>query len=111
MHEEKIICCKPCGLNVGSGGQSDTSLVNLCQAIMRLAKRHGVTTGYWEDMFYLSLDAAVPNREQICATLSDRYQAKLLSSSVCERRASYDEAATSTLVERWNVPDAKMFTA
>lgn len=38
MHEEKIICCKPCGLN---GGGSDANLVNLCQSIVRLAKRYG----------------------------------------------------------------------
>lgn len=46
-NEEKIVCVKPCGLNGG-----DPNIVNICQAIVRLAKKYGITTGYWEDMFY-----------------------------------------------------------
>ncbi len=48
--EEKIICVKPCGLNGG-----DPSIVAACQAVVRLAKKYGITTGYWEDMFYREL--------------------------------------------------------
>lgn len=98
MHEDKIISCKPCGLN-GSG--NDPNLVNLCQSIVRLAKRYGITTGYWEDMFYLSLESSAPNREQLCSTLTEKNSAKLLSSCVCDRRGSYDENSNSSLVERW----------
>lgn len=99
MHEEKIICCKPCGM---SGG-ADPNLVNLCQSIVRLAKRFGITTGYWEDMFYLTLESSVPNREQLCAKLREQHNAKLLSSAVCDRR--YEENSTSTLVERWHLAE------
>lgn len=45
-HEEKIVCIKPCGLN------GDPNVANVCQSIVRLAKKYGITTGYWEDMFY-----------------------------------------------------------
>lgn len=45
--EEKIICVKPCGLTGG-----DPNIVTACQAVVRLAKKYGITTGYWEDMFY-----------------------------------------------------------
>lgn len=103
MHEEKLICCKPCGLT----GGTDTHFVNVCQAIVRLAKRYGITTGYWEDMFYLTLENAVPNREQLCSILNEKHNAKLLSSCVCDRR--YDENSTSTLIERWCLPDVNSF--
>jgi hypothetical protein len=99
MHEEKLICCKPCGLNAST----DVNLVNLCQAIVRLAKKYGITTGYWDDMFYLTLESNVTNREQLCSILGDKSQAKLLSSCICDRRSSYDENATSTLIERWQL--------
>jgi hypothetical protein len=99
MHEEKLICCKPCGLT----SSTDVNLVNLCQAIVRLAKKYGITTGYWDDMFYLTLESSVTNREQLCSILGDKSNAKLLSSCICDRRSSYDENATSTLIERWQV--------
>lgn len=105
MQEEKIICCKPCGLN----NTSDASVTNLCQSIIRLAKRYGITTGYWEDMFYLTFDSSIPNREQLCSILNSKYNAKLLNTSVCDRRSSYDDNLTSTLVERWYLPDITCF--
>jgi hypothetical protein len=99
MHEEKLICCKPCGLS----SSTDVNLVNLCQAIVRLAKKYGITTGYWDDMFYLTLESSVTNREQLCSILGDKSSAKLLSSCICDRRSAYDENATSTLIERWQL--------
>ena len=45
--EEKIICIKPCGINGG-----DPNIVSICQYVVRLAKKFGITVGYWEDMFY-----------------------------------------------------------
>lgn len=71
-------------------------------------KKIGITTGYWEDMFYLTLESAVPNREQLCSIMSEKHNAKLLSSSVCDRRSSYDENSTSTLVERWYLTDTNL---
>lgn len=49
-NEEKIVCIKPCGLVGG-----DPNIVNICQSVVRLAKKYGITTGYWEDMFYCKL--------------------------------------------------------
>ena len=40
MHEEKIICCKPCGQK-----DSDIALSNMSHAIFKLAKKYGITTG------------------------------------------------------------------
>jgi len=105
MHEEKIICCKPCGVT----GTNDPSLTNMCTAIVRLAKRFGITTGYWEDMFYLTLDTNVPNREKLCSILNEKHNGKLLSSCVCDRRSTYDENSTSTLVERWYLSEISSF--
>lgn len=102
MHEEKIIRCKPCGLN---GHHTDPKLVNCCQKINRLAKKYGITSGYWEDMFYLTLDSAVPNRELLCSILSEKYNTKLLSSNVCDKHSSFEENSNITLVERWSIPD------
>ncbi|CAF0967805.1 unnamed protein product [Brachionus calyciflorus] len=102
MHEEKIICCKPCGL---SGSATDPGLLNLTQSIFRLAKRFGITTGYWEDMFYLGLECAAPNREQFCSILAEKSNAKLLSSCVCDRRTSYDDTNNCSLVERWFITE------
>ena len=99
MHEEKIISCKPCGM-------SDQAVTNLCQTVIRLAKRYSISTGYWEDMFYLSFDNIIPNREQFCSVLNNKFNAKLLNSNICEKRPSYDENSTNTLVERWFLPDA-----
>ena len=104
MHEEKLICCKPCGAT----GTNDPNLTNMCTAIVRLAKRFGITTGYWEDMFYLTIDTSVPNREKLCSTLNDKHNGKLLSSCVCDRRSTYDENTTSTLVERWYITDLNL---
>ena len=104
MHEEKIIRCKPCGLN---GNATDPNLVTCCQSIGRLAKKYGITSGYWEDMFYLTLDTAVPNRELLCSLLNEKYSAKLLSSSVCDRHSTFEEKSI-TLVERWNLPDSTL---
>ena len=101
MHEEKIICCKPCGLI----GANDANLANMCTSVVRLAKRFGITTGYWEDMFYLTLESGVPNREKLCSVLNEKHSGKLLSSCVCDRRSTYDENSTSTLVERWYLTD------
>lgn len=101
MHEEKLICCKPCGLS----GPTDPKLVSLSQTIVKLAKRCGLSTSYWEDMFYLAMDASCPNREYLSAILSDKHGAKLLTSSVCDHRSSYDENTNSTLIERWCLPD------
>lgn len=101
MHEEKLICCKPCGLN----GPTDPKLVSLSQSIVKLAKRCGLSTSYWEDMFYLSMEASCPNREYLSSILSDKHAAKLLTSSVCDHRSSYDENTNSTLIERWSLPD------
>ena len=101
MHEEKIICCKPCGLI----GANDANLANMCTSVVRLAKRFGITTGYWEDMFYLTLESGVPNREKLCSVLNEKHSGKLLSSCMCDRRSTYDENSTSTLVERWYLTD------
>lgn len=106
MHEEKIIRCKPCGLN---GHTTDPKLINCCQQINRLAKKYGITSGYWEDMFYLTLDSAVPNRELLCSILSDKYNSKLLSSNVCDRHSSYEDTANIALIERWSIPDLASF--
>jgi hypothetical protein len=103
MHEEKIICCKPCGL--GSG--ADASLINLCQSIVRVAKRYGIQTGYWEDMFYLNVESSMPNREQLSSLFTDKYNAKLLSTAMCDKRSTYDENSTVTLIERWHIPECK----
>jgi len=102
MHEEKIIRCKPCGLN---GNATDPKLVNCCQQIGRLAKKYGITSGYWEDMFYLTLESAVPNREHLCTIFSEKFNAKLLSSNVCDRHSSYEDNSNMNLIERWNIPD------
>lgn len=40
MHEEKIICCKPCGQK-----DPDITISNLSQKIFKLAKKFGITTG------------------------------------------------------------------
>ena len=104
MHEEKLICCKPCGLN----SNTDVNLVNLCQAVVRLAKKYGITTGYWDDMFYLTLECSVSNREQLCSILTDKSNARLLSSCICDRRSAYDEPALSTLIERWQCMSADL---
>lgn len=101
MHEEKLICCKPCGLN----SPTDAKLVNLSQSIVRLAKRCGLTTSYWEDMFYLSLDSSVPNREHLCSILTEKYAGKLMTSTVCDHRSSYEENTNCTLIERWHIAD------
>jgi len=98
MNDEKIISCKPCGI-------SSQAVTNICQTVMRLAKRYGISTGYWEDMFYLSFDNIIPNREQFCSVLNNKFNAKLLNSNICEKRPSYDENSTNTLVERWFLPD------
>ena len=103
MQEEKIISCKPCGLT------SDQSIANLSQTIIRLAKRYSISTGYWDDMFYLTFDSAIPNREQFCSLLNSKFNGKLLNSNVCEKRPSYDENLTNTLVERWYLPDVNCF--
>jgi hypothetical protein len=103
MHEEKIICCKPCGLGTGA----DANLINLCQSIVRLAKRYGIQTGYWEDMFYLTVESSMPNREQLSSLFTDKYNAKLLSTTMCDKRSSYDENLTVTLIERWHIPECK----
>lgn len=99
MHEEKLICCKPCGLN----SSTDVNLVNLCQAVVKLAKKYGMATGYWDDMFYLSLESSVTNREQLCSILGEKSNGKLLSSCICDRRLAYDENNPSVLIERWTV--------
>ncbi len=131
MHEEKIIRCKPCGLNGNfirffifsildsemfwikcvdvKGHTTDPKLVNCCQQINRLAKKYGITSGYWEDMFYLSLDSGVPNRELLCSILSEKYKAKMLSSNVCDRHSTFEENSNINLVERWCIPDINAF--
>ena len=106
MHEEKIISCKPCGIS----NTSDQAITNLCQSIIRLAKRYGISTGYWEDMFYLTCESMIPNREQFCSFLNNKFNARLLNSNVCEKRPSYDENSTNTLVERWYLPDISCFS-
>ena len=105
MHEEKMICCKPCGVT----GSNDTNLTNMCTTVVRLAKRFGITTGYWEDMFYLTLESSVPNREKLSSILNEKHNGKLLSTCVCDRRSTYDENSTSTLVERWYLSDLTPF--
>lgn len=95
MHEDKIICCKPCGLN----GKQDANLAHLSQLIVRLSKRYGITIGYWEDTFYLTLSGSLPNREQFSSVLRNNNKGKLLSSNVCDKRS--DDTSKITLVERW----------
>jgi len=107
MHEEKLICCKPCGLS----GPTDPKLVSLSQTIVRIAKRCGLSTSYWEDMFYLSMDASCPNREHLSTLLNDKHNGRLLTSSVCDHRSSYDENNNSTLIERWFLPDSNSLRA
>jgi hypothetical protein len=101
MQEERLICCKPCGFN----NASDPLIASLCQNILRLAKRYGITTGYWDDMFYLTFDSTIPNREQLCSILNSRYNSKLVNTCICDRRTSYDDTTHCTLVERWYMPD------
>jgi len=97
MEEERLICCKPCGLNTSN----DNSMVNLSQTVIKMAKRYGVSTGYWEDHVYLPFESTIPNREQLSSILTAKYKAKLLNSSVCDRGSSYEENSKSILVERW----------
>lgn len=94
-----------------TGHTTDPKLINCCQQINRLAKKYGITSGYWEDMFYLSLDSAVPNRELLCSILSEKYKAKLLSSNVCDRDSSFAENSNINLVERWCIADMKAIQA
>jgi hypothetical protein len=101
LPEERILSCKPCGIN------QSNDVMNTSQTVIRFAKRYNVQTGYWEDMLYLSFESAIPNREQLCSALTGRYNAKLLNSSVCDRR--HDEHQTSALVERWYLPDINCF--
>ncbi len=99
MHDEKVICCKPCGTNFKNTADSNCSS-SICQVIMRLAKKYGITTGYWEEMLYLNLSFEAPNRELLCSSL-DKFNGKLLNSSVCDRRGNYEE--NYILVERWRI--------
>lgn len=63
-----------------------------------------LSVGYWDEVFYLRLEGAAPNREILSASLDQSHKAKLLSSSVCERN-SYEDSNTSKcfLVERWSL--------
>lgn len=115
IHEDKIICCKPCGLNATSGS-GDQKLIGLCQSVVRVAKQFGMTTGYWEDMFYLCVDQSAPNREQLSSILNEKHNAKLLSSCMCDSikskssssYASSDEhGSKNSLVERWHIAPKK----
>lgn len=107
IHEDKIICCKPCGLTGTTSGSGDQQLISLCQSVVRVAKQFGMTTGYWDDMFYLCVDQSVPNREQLSSVLAERHSAKLLSSCMSDRRSNYDEQSKSSLVERWHIAPLK----
>lgn len=113
MHEEKLICCKPCGVgsaaqHTNGGGLGEANLANVCSQVVRLAKRFGITTGYWEEMFYLGLDCAAvqPNRESLSLLLNEKHNGKLLSTCVAASRSTYDENSTSSLVERWYLSDS-----
>lgn len=102
MHEEKMISCKPCGLN---GKSPDPNLMNLLKTVFSLAKRLGISIGYWEEIFYLGLESAAPNREQFCSILAEKTNAKLLSSCVCDRRGSFEDTNNCSLVERWHITE------
>lgn len=102
MHEEKMVSCKPCGVN---GTTADPQLINLLQTVFRLAKKLGISTGYWEEIFYLGLESAAPNREQFCSILAEQTKAKLLSSCVCDRRSSSEDLKNCSLVERWHISE------
>lgn len=102
MHEEKMVSCKPCGVN---GSNVDPKLVDVLQTVFRLAKKLGISTGYWEEIFYLGLESAAPNREQFCSILAEQAKAKLLSSCVCDRRSSYEDTKNCSLIERWHITD------
>lgn len=108
MHDERIICCKPCGLCNGTG---DSSLINISQFIFRTAKKYSITTGYWDDMFYLTLSNLAPNRELLASSLNQKYNAKLLSSSVSEKRVGYKDetSAQRMLIERWYMIDPTVY--
>jgi hypothetical protein len=92
MHEEKLVCCKPC---------NEAKQSSLNQLVVRAAKRYAITTGYWDDMFYLAIESGAPNREQLSSILTEKFNCKLLSSCLSDRRASYDDNAPTNLVERW----------
>lgn len=102
MHEEKMISCKPCGVN---GNSPDPQLMTMLQAVFRLAKKLGISTGYWEEIFYIGLETAAPNREQFCSILAEKTNAKLLSSCVCDRRGSLEDTNNCSLVERWHITE------
>lgn len=60
--------------------------------------------GYWDEVFYLRLSGAAPNRESLSASLSQSHEAKLLSSSVCDRSCAEDTGTSKCfLVERWSL--------
>lgn len=102
MHDEQILCCKPCALSTTT---TDTHLTAISQSIHHKAKKYGITTGYWDDMFYLSLASMAPNREALSSFLHQKYSARLLSSSLNEKPSStYEESQLSTnLIERWSL--------
>jgi hypothetical protein len=103
MRDEKIICCKSCGLE--NNNNDNKNLNSMCQLIAPLAKKFGITTGYWEqDVFYLSLQTKTPNREAMSASLNEIFNGKLVSSCVCNKRTNGDDSMSS-LVERWYIPD------
>ena len=59
-------------------------------------------------MFYLALGSLIPNREVLNSIFHHKYNAKLLGTSICDKRSNQEDAyALSTLVERWYITDFK----
>jgi hypothetical protein len=57
----------------------------------------------------VALEFGVPNRELLCSSLTEKYNGKLLSTSVCDRRAYNDENSSCiSLIERWYLPELKV---
>ena len=57
----------------------------------------------------MALEFGVPNRELICSSLTEKYNGKLLSTSVFDRRAYNDENSSCiSLIERWYLPELKV---
>lgn len=101
MHDEQILIIKPCGLRNSSSNNIRTKL---SQNIFQLAKKYEITTGYWDEMFYLPMGNMVPTRELMCSFLRQNYNAKLLTSTLSDKSSnSGDYHESRMLVERWTV--------
>ena len=101
MHDQKILSCRP--VSSLNGGVADRATKVFTQAVFSKAKKYGVTTGYWDEIFYLQMETAAPNREILSSSLTQVHNGKLLSSSVNERSSYEDSNKNCFLVERWSL--------